>query len=69
MVKLILQFVDSIKLFLAARDHHNISFIPGTLFSVTDKYRNLIHLNAAIWSEKAEEAVAILGNLAAEQKI
>ncbi len=62
------KFVDSIKLFLAARNH-NISFIPGSLFSVMNKYRNFIHLNTAIWSEKAEKAISVLGNLAAEQKM
>jgi len=56
---------DSLKLYERAHQR-GISFVPGPLFSARQKYENFLRLNAAMWSEKAEEAIATIGYLAAE---
>lgn len=40
-----------------------IAITPGTLFSPTNQYRNFVRLNAANWSEEAEQAIQRLGNM------
>lgn len=42
----------------------SIGVAPGMLFTMGDQYRNCIRLNAAFWSDRAEKAVRILGELA-----
>jgi DNA-binding transcriptional MocR family regulator len=56
---------DSLKLYERAHQR-GISFVPGPLFSARQKYENFLRLNAAMWSEKAEKAIATIGYLAAE---
>jgi DNA-binding transcriptional MocR family regulator len=55
--------VDSLKLYEQAHQRR-ISFVPGPLFSPRQSYRNFLRLNGAMWSEKTEKAVAIIGHLA-----
>jgi len=55
-------FVDSLKLYRSALQK-NIAITPGYLFSATQNYKNFIRLNAANWSEEAEEAVKCLGEI------
>ena len=38
---------------------------PGYLFSPTNQYRNFIRLNAANWSDEAEQAIQRLGEMIA----
>ena len=56
---------DSVKLFNLARDH-SISITPGSIFSLSDKYRNYIRLSSAFWDERAQRGVETLGRLAKE---
>ncbi len=56
--------VNALKLYELAIGHR-ITIAPGPLFSASGKYRNNIRLNAASWSEKIEQAVQTLGELAA----
>lgn len=55
--------MDSRKLYEAALQE-GISIAPGTIFTMGDKYRNCFRLNAAIWSERTEQALETLGGLA-----
>jgi DNA-binding transcriptional MocR family regulator len=41
-----------------------ISIAPGRIFTLGDKYGNCLRLNAAIWSERIEQALETLGGLA-----
>jgi len=41
-----------------------ISIAPGRIFTLGDKYGNCLRLNAAIWSERTEQALETLGGLA-----
>jgi DNA-binding transcriptional MocR family regulator len=41
-----------------------ITIAPGQIFSATRKYGNFIRLNAAYWSKRIEDAVAVIGGLA-----
>ncbi len=41
-----------------------ISLAPGTLFSTGDRFRNCIRLNAAFWSERVEQALETVGEMA-----
>jgi DNA-binding transcriptional MocR family regulator len=41
-----------------------ISIAPGRIFTLGDKYGNCLRLNAAIWSERTEQAMETLGGLA-----
>jgi len=54
---------DAFRLYRAALQE-GISMAPGTIFTLGDKYRNCIRLNAAFWSERIEQAVETLGGLA-----
>ena len=45
-----------------------ISLVPGPLFSASGEYRNFIRLNYAVpWSDRVEQAIGALGDLAKEQ--
>ena len=44
-----------------------ISIAPGPIFSATQKYKNCIRLSCGLpWSEKLEQAIYTLGNLASK---
>jgi DNA-binding transcriptional MocR family regulator len=54
---------DSLQLYqLALRD--GVTFAPGPIFSAAGGYRDFLRLNAAVWSEEVQQAVARLGQLA-----
>lgn len=55
--------VDSIKLYELALKA-GITIAPGRIFSASGKYGNYIRLNAAYWSKRVEDAVAVIGGLA-----
>ncbi len=55
--------VDSMRLYEEARKK-GIGLAPGTLFSTAGRYRNCIRLNSAFWSERAEQAIETLGEMA-----
>lgn len=56
--------IDSIKLYeLALRA--GITIAPGQIFSAAMKYPNFIRLNSAYWSKEIEDAIAVIGSLAA----
>jgi DNA-binding transcriptional MocR family regulator len=56
--------VDSLVLYREALGA-GIAITPGHLFSASEQYRNFIRLNAANWSEEAEQAIRRLGELIA----
>jgi DNA-binding transcriptional MocR family regulator len=56
--------VDSLVLYREALGA-GIAITPGHLFSASEQYRNFIRLNAANWSEEAEQAIQRLGGLIA----
>jgi len=41
-----------------------IGIAPGSIFTLGDKYQNCFRLNAAFWSERSEQALETLGDLA-----
>lgn len=41
-----------------------ISIAPGQIFSIEGKFHHCIRLNAALWDDAVEAAVATLGRLA-----
>lgn len=45
-----------------------ISIAPGPIFSATGKYINCIRLNAAFWSNRVEQAIEELGDIAAQMQ-
>lgn len=55
--------VDSIRLYELALKA-GITIAPGRIFSAEGKYGNFIRLNAAYWSKRIEDAVAVIGGLA-----
>ena len=56
--------VDSLRLYGAALKN-GISIAPGIIFSTSgNKYSNCIRLNAAFWSERVEQALETLGDVA-----
>jgi DNA-binding transcriptional MocR family regulator len=55
--------VDSLRLHEEARKK-GIGIAPGTLFSTAGRYGNCIRLNAAFWSEKVEQALETVGEMA-----
>jgi DNA-binding transcriptional MocR family regulator len=57
---------DSVGLYHRALQH-GISIAPGSIFSLSGKYRNCIRLSAAFWDERAHRGVEILGRLAGEK--
>ena len=53
------------RLLFEAAVEEGIALMPGTLFSLTGKYRNFIRLSAGVeWSQEIEDAVARIGVLA-----
>jgi DNA-binding transcriptional MocR family regulator len=54
--------VDSLDLYRRALEA-GIAITPGYLFSATNQYRHFIRLNAANWSEGAEQAIRRLGEM------
>lgn len=54
---------DTFKLYEAALEK-GISVAPGTIFTLGDKYRNCLRLNAAFWSGQIEQALETLGGIA-----
>lgn len=59
--------VDSLELYGRALEG-GIAITPGYLFSAAEQYRNFVRLNAANWSDEAENAVERLGALTVGQK-
>ncbi len=58
--------IDSMKLYERALER-GITIGPGTMFSVTDSYRNFIRLNYSYaWSREIDEALKTVGQLAAD---
>mgnify|MGYP006297595689 CR=1 FL=1 len=57
--------VDALALYSRAIQAE-IAITPEHLFSATEQFSNFIRLNAANWSELAEEAVAYLGEIIAK---
>ncbi len=55
--------IDTLKLYEEALKE-GISIAPGQIFTLGDKYGNCLRLNAAIWSERIEQALETLGSLA-----
>jgi DNA-binding transcriptional MocR family regulator len=56
--------VDAFRLYEEAL-RKGISIAPGTIFTTTgDKFSNCIRLNAAFWSERIEQALETLGEMA-----
>jgi DNA-binding transcriptional MocR family regulator len=55
--------VDAIRLYRDALER-GISIAPGPIFTITDKFRNCIRLDAAFWSMRVEQALETLGALA-----
>ena len=56
--------VDSLHLYRQALSA-GIAITPGYLFSPTNQYRNFVRLNAANWSDEAEQAIRRLGEMIA----
>ena len=56
--------VDSLHLYPYALSA-GIAITPGYLFSPTNQYRNFVRLNAANWSDEAEQAIQRLGEMIA----
>lgn len=54
---------DAFKFYEAALQE-GIAIAPGTIFTLGDSYKNCFRLNAAIWSERIEEALETLGGIA-----
>jgi len=57
--------VDAFRLYEGALKK-GISLAPGNLFSSGDRFRNCIRLNAAFWSERVEQALETVGEMAGE---
>jgi DNA-binding transcriptional MocR family regulator len=58
--------VDSVRLFRAALPA-NITIVPGTIFSTTDRFRNCIRISCGYrWSDAIDRALVTLGRLAEE---
>jgi DNA-binding transcriptional MocR family regulator len=57
--------VDSLRLYADAV-REGVTIAPGPIFSASGKFKNCIRLNAALWSEKIEHAIEMLGRLASQ---
>ena len=57
--------VDAITLYEKALQK-GISVAPGPIFTLGDRFRNCVRLNAAFWSEQTEQALETLGWIARE---
>ena len=58
--------VDTMLLYREA-EKFKITIAPGTIFSISDQYRNCLRLNGAYFSEGSRWAIEKLGNLAKAQ--
>ncbi len=58
---------DSVRLYEDSRKR-GISLAPGSIFSLTGKFKNCLRINAAAWSPRVAEAVESLGELARDQR-
>ncbi|HYC71366.1 MAG TPA: PLP-dependent aminotransferase family protein [Opitutaceae bacterium] len=59
--------VDTLRLYQDALQHR-INTAPGALFTVKDRYRNCLRMNAAIpWTDELDAALRKLGELVARQ--
>lgn len=58
---------DSVVLFHRALDH-GIGITPGSIFSLSDKYRNYIRLSSAFWDDRCERGIETLGLLARDAR-
>jgi len=58
--------VDAITLYEKALQK-GISVAPGPIFTLGDRFRNCVRLNAAFWSEQTEQALETLGWIAREK--
>jgi len=56
---------DSLRLYEEARKR-GISVAPGSIFSLTGKFRNALRLNAAVWSPETAAGLRTVGELARE---
>jgi DNA-binding transcriptional MocR family regulator len=54
--------VDSLELYRQALKV-GVTLAPGYIFSASQKFRNFIRLNAAVWSKEVERAIGRLGEL------
>lgn len=54
---------DAFKFYEAALQE-GIGIAPGNIFTLGESYKNCFRLNAAIWSERIEEALETLGGIA-----
>ncbi|HEY5513983.1 MAG TPA: PLP-dependent aminotransferase family protein [Geomonas sp.] len=54
---------DSVRLYHQALEL-GIGITPGSIFSLSDKYRNHIRLSSAVWDERTERGIETLGRLA-----
>lgn len=59
------EYVDAITLYKKAL-LKGISIAPGPIFTLGDRFRNCVRLNAAFWSEQTEQALETLGWIARE---
>lgn len=59
--------VDTLQLYRTALEHQ-IATAPGALFSVKERYRNCLRMNCGVpWSDRVEQAIRTLGELAKQQ--
>ena len=58
---------DSVRLYEASRKR-GISIAPGSIFSLTGKFKSCLRINAATWSPRVAEAIRTLGELARDQR-
>lgn len=57
--------IDSVQLFHRALER-GISITPGSIFSLSGKYRNYMRVSTAFWDDKAERGIETLGLLVKE---
>jgi len=55
--------VDAFRLYEEAL-HRGIGITPGTIFTTGDRFRNCIRINASYWSERVDQSLETLGELA-----
>jgi len=58
--------IDALSLYEEQAILKGTTMAPGLIFSTKNKYRNYIRLNAAVWSDKVEKTIAMLGSLTKE---
>ncbi|MCG8569902.1 MAG: PLP-dependent aminotransferase family protein, partial [Spirochaetes bacterium] len=57
------EHIDTVKLYSLAKKE-KITFMPGPIFTTTNKFRNNLRLNCTRWSAETESAIKKLGELA-----